>query len=694
MRDDDELSFGYDPIGVCIISPDVPIKVVVYGNRLEHVAQLIFTSTENCSDPARTINAENDFKVHFEHRAVFDLSLPALPENVHVYKMCVKQKTPTNDGILLPIDDARTWFTTEHPPRQHYLPLPIQIGVIAFFLVLSALFSGLTLGLMSLTPMELELVQKSGSQKEQKYAATILPIRRKGNLLLCSLLLGNVIVNSAISILFGDLTSGFLALFISSAGIVIFGEIVPQSICVKKGLAVGAYTIGVTKFFIFLTFPVAWPISKLLDCLLGDEYVAYDRKRLMELIKLNTVNQDGQLAEEFKIAVGAMELYDKVGKDVMTRIEDVFMLPNNTILNAKTVAEIVRTGYTRIPVYMTGDKNCITDILFVKDLALLDPDDNFTVKTVCGYHQHPVKFVLEDTPLKVMLEEFKKRDLTKFFEKEVPDASVSMQIQIVAVQWLVANEPAFSEQYIDRNVLERLVRTNCKKIDISALKALTGKDFPVLPKTAKLFTKGEISDRFILILEGRAVVTIGQDEMKFDAGPWHSFGNEVLRKMTQNYSTLSRSMSVADGKDFSARRPDLAFVPDYSVIIKDDCTYLEVTASSYVNAYRATLMQREMGKGDLHSSNTSLNGLQEEMHISKQSPAHKFPPNTRSPIRRIQEEAPVIPRLYANLSEARAAVKALNRIERDRREELEDMKDEEQINLLRTKIEEEHDEKF
>ncbi|KAK0400371.1 hypothetical protein QR680_003466 [Steinernema hermaphroditum] len=603
MRDDDELSFGYDPIGVCIISPDVPIKVVVYGNRLEHVAQLIFTSTENCSDPARTINAENDFKVHFEHRAVFDLSLPALPENVHVYKMCVKQKTPTNDGILLPIDDARTWFTTEHPPRQHYLPLPIQIGVIAFFLVLSALFSGLTLGLMSLTPMELELVQKSGSQKEQKYAATILPIRRKGNLLLCSLLLGNVIVNSAISILFGDLTSGFLALFISSAGIVIFGEIVPQSICVKKGLAVGAYTIGVTKFFIFLTFPVAWPISKLLDCLLGDEYVAYDRKRLMELIKLNTVNQDGQLAEEFKIAVGAMELYDKVGKDVMTRIEDVFMLPNNTILNAKTVAEIVRTGYTRIPVYMTGDKNCITDILFVKDLALLDPDDNFTVKTVCGYHQHPVKFVLEDTPLKVMLEEFKKgdchmaivnrpngnsfdlvgivtlediveeilqaeivdefdvvtdnvnrtrrktvhRDLTKFFEKEVPDASVSMQIQIVAVQWLVANEPAFSEQYIDRNVLERLVRTNCKKIDISALKALTGKDFPVLPKTAKLFTKGEISDRFILILEGRAVVTI---------------------------------------------------------------------------------------------------------------------------------------------------VKALNRIERDRREELEDMKDEEQINLLRTKIEEEHDEKF
>lgn len=48
------------------------------------------------------------------------------------------------------------------------------------------------------------------------------------------------------------------------------------------------------------------------------------------------------------------------------------------------------------------------NVIPFKDLALLDPDDNFTVKTVCGYHKHPVKFVFNDTPLSILLEAFKK----------------------------------------------------------------------------------------------------------------------------------------------------------------------------------------------------------------------------------------------------------------------------------------------
>ena len=49
-------------------------------------------------------------------------------------------------------------------------------------------------------------------------------VRKQGNLLLCTLLLGNTVINSAISILLADLTTGTIGLLVSTFLILIFGR--------------------------------------------------------------------------------------------------------------------------------------------------------------------------------------------------------------------------------------------------------------------------------------------------------------------------------------------------------------------------------------------------------------------------------------------------------------------------------------
>lgn len=110
--------------------------------------------------------------------------------------------------------------------------------------------------------------------------------------------------------------------------------------------------------------------------------------------------------DEVNIISGALELRKKTVADAMTHIEDAFMLSYDAILDFETVSEIMKSGFSRIPVYDNERKNVLT-LLFIKDLAFVDPDDNTPLRTLCEFYQNSCSFVFEDVTLDVMFRQFK-----------------------------------------------------------------------------------------------------------------------------------------------------------------------------------------------------------------------------------------------------------------------------------------------
>ena len=64
------------------------------------------------------------------------------------------------------------------------------------------------------------------------------------------------------------------------------------------------------------------------------------------------------------------------------------------------------SGFSRIPVY-DGERSNIIALLFIKELALVDPEDATPLKTLCQFYQNACNFVFEDVTLDIIFKEFK-----------------------------------------------------------------------------------------------------------------------------------------------------------------------------------------------------------------------------------------------------------------------------------------------
>ncbi len=237
--------------------------------------------------------------------------------------------------------------------------------IVVALVLMSGLFSGLTLGLLSLDRQELLRKISLGDKAAKK----VYSVRKNGNLLLCTLLLGNVAVNSTLAIFLGGIASGVTAGIISTALIVVFGEIIPQASISRYALQVGARTAWLVKIFIYALSPVCYPLSWVLDKALGDEMPSiYSKGELMKIVEEHEVSTESDIDnDEYRIIKGALSFSDKTAEDVMTPRTVVYAIEEDEILDEAKCREIQEKGFTRVPVYVEAIDN-IRSLLYVKDL--------------------------------------------------------------------------------------------------------------------------------------------------------------------------------------------------------------------------------------------------------------------------------------------------------------------------------------
>ncbi|KAH9617809.1 hypothetical protein KSS87_011482 [Heliosperma pusillum] len=324
-------------------------------------------------------------------------------------------------------------------------------GLCAFLVIFAGLMSGLTLGLMSISLVDLEILKRSGSSEEQKQAAAILPVVQKQHQLLVTLLLCNAGAMEALPIYLDKLFNQYVAIILSVTLVLAFGEVIPQAICTRYGLAVGAnfvwltlskclhYNVGGISILPTTKDDVSWRnwcdcidatwqrhkthasfmrinfyvvlkyvrLLQVLDCVLGHNEALFRRAQLKALVSIHgqEAGKGGELThDETTIINGALDLTEKIAQEAMTPIDSTFSLDVNSKLDWEAMGKILARGHSRVPVYSGTPKNII-GLLLVKTLLTVRPETETPVSAVTI---RKVPRVPADMPLYDILNEFQK----------------------------------------------------------------------------------------------------------------------------------------------------------------------------------------------------------------------------------------------------------------------------------------------
>lgn len=249
--------------------------------------------------------------------------------------------------------------------------------LLPFLFLASAFFSATETALFALRRVDLE----KWKEERNRRAGLIAKMLERPSQLIATILIGNEIVNVAISsllaaILLPRLPSGYgeaAALAAGTLGILILGDITPKSVVWPRAKSFALILAAPLMAFSRVVAPLRFVIERLAGgilFLLGARGGAETREMISEAefrAMVDVGEETGTLDPgEKELIHNIFEMTDQRAAEVMTPLPDVFMVPRDLPYD-ELVAQYRRYRKSRIPVY-DGERRNVSGILHFKDL--------------------------------------------------------------------------------------------------------------------------------------------------------------------------------------------------------------------------------------------------------------------------------------------------------------------------------------
>lgn len=293
-------------------------------------------------------------------------------------------------------------MTTEH--LFHLLGL----GLLLLF---SGFFSGSETALFALDRMRLNYLV----QKKRPHADQLEKLLSRPDRLLGTLLIGNNIVNIALSVfattflvgLFGDKNTELLTIGILTPILLIFGEVTPKTYAARHAEKVAFFVLPVIRLSTLILTPLVWVvsgISRFFTRLLGKQ----EARPMISEDEIRTIitsgEQSGAVAQEKQQMLhGVFDLAHIQVRDVMVPRPEIIGIEIQTPF-AELLRLIQNAPHSRFPVYEEHLDNII-GVIHAKDiLRFVDRPDSFSLRDKV----RPPYFVPESKRIETLLQSFRR----------------------------------------------------------------------------------------------------------------------------------------------------------------------------------------------------------------------------------------------------------------------------------------------